>query len=491
MNTKDDITEPLHVATNDQGPVKGSKHPSRKSIIESLLETKLTPEQEELARSNKNICKVLLLAICFLFLFSAFNSASILVTPIYEQLGYNNFGKVSNLLIYVAFGFNDFLVSFELRALSQKLGLFIGSIGYTLFMLGGLLLTSCHFHEDEATKWWCNSSLIISANVFGSVTCGFCAALLWLAMASYIDCCANQYNKGKFFGLFWAIFQSSFILGNLFGAYLLKVFNQYYYFLCMVALATIACCLFLVLPNVKDFKAKKEDKPKLTVVQDIKLQMRGVKKFAFMPAFRPLIPYFLFSGFSVAVYSTFESTIIVSTLPAGSSENTKNERTEIVLIAQGSMSVITSYLVGKLFDLFDNMKTINSSNFAFLIAMAAATVGFYYELYFLAVMMGVFWAFGDSSVRLLSNAVIAKDFNGRLEAFAAARVFTEMGVIIGTLLTISLGGFSPYVLIIVIVVFTIAMQLLVRLYDAKKIKKSDIKEEESEQERQENNVKTA
>lgn len=461
-------------------------HDASKSSVQELhkstiVESKLTAEEELLAKSNKNIGKVIMLSLIFLFMFSAFNSASNVITPMFEHLGYGSFGKISSLILYISFGINDFIAPYELRALSQKYGLFVGSTGYTLFMIGGLLLTSCNYFESSIGI--CNGAVIISANVTGSIACGFGAALLWLAMASYIDCCANSFNKGKFFGVFWSIFQASFILGNALGAYLMSISNNFYYFVCMSSLALFSSLSLLFLPNVKNLKANDEQKA-ISIGQDIKKQLGGIAKISSISQFRILIPYLMFSGFSVAVYSTFESTIVTSTLSEADAKNLA--KTEYLFIGQGIVSVTNSYLIGKAFDFFSINTTINTTNFAFVFSMVVAILSYYYKLYGLSLTMGMLWTLGDSSIRTITNALIAKDFNGSLEAFAAQRIFTELGVVGGLILTIVLGELEPYYLIGVIITFTIITQITTAIYDGKKIRPEDLSEIENSVEKEEN-----
>eukprot|EP00331_Platyophrya_macrostoma_P005275 CAMPEP_0176427548 /NCGR_PEP_ID=MMETSP0127-20121128/12633_1 /TAXON_ID=938130 /ORGANISM="Platyophrya macrostoma, Strain WH" /LENGTH=97 /DNA_ID=CAMNT_0017809087 /DNA_START=1 /DNA_END=291 /DNA_ORIENTATION=+ len=96
-----------------------------------------------------------------------------------------------------------------------------------------------------------------------------------------------------------------------------------------------------------------------------------------MPAFRPLLPYFIFAGFSVAIYSTFPQKVINMTL-GDASDNVKNEKTEWCYVGQGVMSVINSFVVGKAFDKVGIKKTINVTNFGFIFSMVLAITATYY-----------------------------------------------------------------------------------------------------------------
>lgn len=445
----------------------------------------MVEDKEELAKSNKNIEKVFALSFIFLMLFSAFNSASNVCTQIYRNLNYGSFGKVTALILYISFAVSDFLAPFILTKLSRKHSMFTGALGYTLYVVGGLWLTSCdHYNKNDGI---CVGWLIIFVNIIGAMTCGSGAALLWIAQASYVDCCANEFNKGKFFGIFWSITQASFILGNVCGAILLKSWNPFVYYIFMFILILVSNTIMLFIPDVESLVLK-DKKKQLSIQEDIKSRIRGIVRISSLDSFRPLIYYFLFSGFSVAVYSTFESLIVESAVtinnPDAGSElnNLIWEKTEYLFIGQGLVSVINSFVVGKLFDSISTTKSINGTNFGFIFGMVSALIAYTYSTYGFALAMGMLWAFGDSSVRILNSAIIAKDFKGRIEAFAASRIFNELGVISGLLLSITLGDFTYYIFIFVIIIITVMMQIKVSHYDSNKVDIAALKAAEDKDE---------
>jgi len=227
----------------------------------------------------------------------------------------------------------------------------------------------------------------------------------------------------------------------------------------------VANALMLTLPMVEDKTSEQE--VEMPLIEDVKFRIRGIKKIILMPEFKALIPYFLYLGYSVAINTAFPYKIISYTL-ADSPINVKNERISWCYVGQGVVAVINSSAVGWAFDVFGMKKTINITNYGFLVSMLFAFLAQSFSQFIFAFLMCALWVFGDSSIRTVSNAIIGKDFKGRLDAFAANRVLSEAGVIGGLILTLLFSNFSPYWLILLTVLFTVGLQYSFNRYDSEK-----------------------
>lgn len=67
-------------------------------------------------------------------------------------------------------------------------------------------------------------------------------------------------KKGEFSGTFWAINQSSFIVGAIIGTFVLKYLSPLSYFLIMTGLILTGSMLFLIIPDVAKISGKDSEK---------------------------------------------------------------------------------------------------------------------------------------------------------------------------------------------------------------------------------------
>jgi len=156
-----------------------------------LAELKIGP-----VRYNSPITQVVLIGlVCFatVGMFSAINNLGAGGTE-NQQLS-----DVTNAVLYSLFAVMGLFAGGVCNVLGPRLTLFIGSLGYSLYV-GGL---------------WCyqttgNQGFLIASGAL----LGISAALLWAAQGSVMMSYPLEGDKGKAFGIFWAIFQ----LGSLVGS---------------------------------------------------------------------------------------------------------------------------------------------------------------------------------------------------------------------------------------------------------------------------------
>lgn len=79
--------------------------------------------------------------------------------------------------------------------------MFFSSLGYALFELTGLLVTSCK--SADLHSGICSKGLIYVVVLAGALVCGFSAALIWvhywlrqIAQAGYVSDVADEDSKG-------------------------------------------------------------------------------------------------------------------------------------------------------------------------------------------------------------------------------------------------------------------------------------------------------
>lgn len=108
----------------------------------------------------------------------------------------------------------------------------LGSFCYFIWVLCGLLPVT--LERSETVK-----IIVYIVMMSSGVVIGFGASMIWVGQGKYVTECTVPENKGLYFGLFWCIFMSSQVLGNLISAFILKLFSQLIFFSIMSGFALL------------------------------------------------------------------------------------------------------------------------------------------------------------------------------------------------------------------------------------------------------------
>lgn len=87
-----------------------------------------------------------------------------------------------------------------MNRLGVRITLACGGIGYCIYVIS--LLTSLHKH-------------VPSFNIFAGFLLGVCSSLLWTAQGTIMVSYPLEQQKGRFFTLFWSIFNVGSCVGSL------------------------------------------------------------------------------------------------------------------------------------------------------------------------------------------------------------------------------------------------------------------------------------
>lgn len=131
---------------------------------------------EEMAEHKRGKLRVITLAVCFMLLFSAFNSAQNLVGSIYSSQGFTNLGLVSLLTLYFVFAGSSLFANYFISRLPDKLIFVVSSLGYVSYSASGILVCGCKDSESSA----CGEGVIYAVVLAGAALCGFSASLIWI-----------------------------------------------------------------------------------------------------------------------------------------------------------------------------------------------------------------------------------------------------------------------------------------------------------------------
>ncbi|APA05311.1 hypothetical protein SS1G_09712 [Sclerotinia sclerotiorum 1980 UF-70] len=105
-----------------------------------------------------------------------------------------------NTALYSTFAVFAFFGGTFVNKLGVKACLAFGGIGYCIYAIS--LLASLHAHVD-------------GFNIFAGALLGVCAGLLWTAQGTIMVSYPYEADKGKYFGVFWAVFNFGAVLGAL------------------------------------------------------------------------------------------------------------------------------------------------------------------------------------------------------------------------------------------------------------------------------------
>ncbi|KAK5583579.1 hypothetical protein RB653_005176 [Dictyostelium firmibasis] len=141
---------------------------------------------------------IIILGLSFCILFSAFSPTQILQTTINQNLGYYTLA-----VLYSSLSISNFLSPFIVSKFGEKLSLIIGTLSYSIYIGSNIYVTS--------------PSLYIS-----SILVGFGGAILWNAQGSLVIKYSTESTIGANTGLFFALFQTDQIIGNLGSATLIN-----------------------------------------------------------------------------------------------------------------------------------------------------------------------------------------------------------------------------------------------------------------------------
>ncbi|KAF4627075.1 hypothetical protein G7Y89_g11084 [Cudoniella acicularis] len=105
-----------------------------------------------------------------------------------------------NTALYSTFAVFGFFGGTFVNKLGIKTTLAFGGIGYCIYAIS--LLVSVHRSVD-------------GFNIFAGALLGICAGLLWTAQGTIMISYPNEGSKGRYFGIFWGIFNMGAVIGSL------------------------------------------------------------------------------------------------------------------------------------------------------------------------------------------------------------------------------------------------------------------------------------
>jgi len=166
----------------------------------------MTDDINELSPRLK-LTNVLMVSFAFMLMFTGFQTCNMVSqtvlnsyineTTINGTSSFHGDGYTSLAIIYIVFAFANWLAPSVVSVIGPKYSMFVGSLPYIIYLATFI----------KPLTW----TLYVSSTFLG-----FGAASLWTAQGNFLTINSTKETMARNSGLFWAIQQTSFLIGNLY-----------------------------------------------------------------------------------------------------------------------------------------------------------------------------------------------------------------------------------------------------------------------------------
>ncbi|XP_046855255.1 UNC93-like protein MFSD11 isoform X2 [Xenia sp. Carnegie-2017] len=272
---------------------------------------------------------VLILSLSFMFIFTAFQTTTIIEESILKSAkneshhpsSFKASGYTSLCIIYASFSLFNWIAPPVISMIGSKFSMMLGGFCY-LFFIFSLYFVSKYVKCDL-------SGLLYAA----SVVVGFGAAVIWTAQGSYLTLNSTDETMGRNSGIFWAFFQCSFLIGSMIvyfcfkpenGSTLISLHQRSIVLLIFIALSAFGTLFFLLLRKQKS--STESDRQEILVVNTrdsgTRTEKKGNPKKTFVNSLKLFITrpmfflnvVFIYTGLELTFYSGVYGTSIGNTL---------------------------------------------------------------------------------------------------------------------------------------------------------------------------------
>jgi len=198
---------------------------------------------------DRPFTNVILSAVAFMLIFSAFQTMVNIEQTILKSITKPSFTAdafISSGIVYAVFALANWVSPSVIAVIGPKFTMVIGGVMYLLFIAG--------FYLEANWSLYLTSAFV-----------GIGAALIWTGQGNYLTLNSTEENISRNSGVFWAIFQSSFLFGNLFVYFLFQgkdVIDQQtrtILYSAFLGPGILGVLLLMFLPQVKDSDSRSEE----------------------------------------------------------------------------------------------------------------------------------------------------------------------------------------------------------------------------------------
>ncbi|XP_042877916.1 UNC93-like protein MFSD11 isoform X2 [Penaeus japonicus] len=250
---------------------------------------------------ERTTLSVVVLGLAFMFIFTSFqtqgNMQQVVIKSIQQdQPDFKGSGYISLAVIYAVFASFNWLAPSCLSFLGPKLTMIVGSVTYIIFI---------------ASFLWPQTWLLY----LSSVLIGVGAALIWTGQGNYLTLMSDHDTITRNSGIFWALFQSSLLFGNIFVYYMfmgkqtIDHGTRLVVFSALTGVALIGLAILLALPKPGAGGSGRQD--------DMGGPLNALKKSFELFKTRDMLLLsvtFFYTGLVLSFYSGVYSNSVASTL---------------------------------------------------------------------------------------------------------------------------------------------------------------------------------
>jgi MFS family permease len=157
------------------------------------------PKQPIYGNVRRSRYNIVIVALCFAVIFSAYNTLQNYITTLFPTLG-----QSSLAILYAVAGISVFAGPAFTAALGARLTMIVGGACYVVYV------ASLAAAATPAMSGFANALIYIASAVIG-----FGAAILWVALGVFITQNSTRTTYATNTGIFWSVFQLNNIIGNL------------------------------------------------------------------------------------------------------------------------------------------------------------------------------------------------------------------------------------------------------------------------------------
>lgn len=382
--------------------------------------------------------KIIYMGLVFLLLNTASNCQNLL-SQIYEQLGYKDLGTTTLLLQSFFYVVGTLTIPGIIKNWEYKRGINIGLLGNILVLIAGTMTTACGVNKNLA---WCQDSFYIyGSNLLFAFVYGFTGPLVWFSGIRYVSGCANKDQQGQAMGVFVALFSGSLVLGGIVSKLTITRFGSFGYYLLSLGLACLSMIMATMAPHVN--KAKEEDAEEKVIEKTKK-----ILRLVIGPRMRVLLPYMLYTGFISAMVAAFQYKLVKNT-DSTMTDDELNKISATMNLVQGIIAILASVVAGKLADMLKRRTALSLFTITQVVAVVTAYLTFREGSLVLVYVTAILWGVGIFGANTVLATVIAKDFDGSLEAYAIPQVLNPLATTLGYALCL-----LPQMMLVLIVLAT-------------------------------------
>ena len=416
------------------------------------MEIQDAQQTKQIQQANLN--RVIYIALCFMFLFTAYSSAQNLAGQMYRQLGYGSLGQICLFTVFGTSSVISFISTHLKSKMTLKFGLVSGALAYSSFSFSGAVTSYCY--KEDNHSGFCEFTVIYALNIGAAALVGLGGATIWIFQSTYVNACANEEVKGFFNGLFLSIYQCANMTGSLLAATILANTNQFTFYLIlgMFVLSSIGMSSFVKSPLNYGIPTHVD-----TSTKSLQEAVSSFLKIVKDKKYRFFFIGIVHSGIAIGCLIAYLGTIVAITVDS-EDNNLVNKSIGYTFFILSIGLVCAGLTMGKLADRFDKVRLFNLIMIMHEAALTLAILACIFKSYGCAILCGLVWGYADAAIQTMIGAVIGSLFDGKTDVFSAYRFFQRQGLMCSCIVAAIIPRNSPIVYLMIIAATLLVLHIL-------------------------------